>query len=352
MIYTFGRSAVSALIPAALTMRIYWGLAVDFPYALNASWMCPLIGFLIALPLLFAIEQAAKLSSGSPWENLCGSVPRSMTMLAELLYTILLVYDVSLCVRLIASSSNIIALNDVTVHLLVVPACAVIAAAVMMGGDAVGNSARIWLRVLPLFAVMLIIVQIKSYRFRWLTPILGSGAADIIRASVYCAGCTALAGLSGMLAVPDRRRFSISRSCMYSSVAAAILLLALRMSFPTMTGTSLTQAARIELILSNGRMSRSPQLILDILWYGGLLYLIAAEAVVAAAFLKRCIPKAPVWVIAAAEATTVAVAAVFNGALLKRSDRLTGILFIIIGSTFAVVLLAAYFSRRRDVHAH
>lgn len=106
-----------------------------------------------------------------------------------------------------------------------------------------------------------------------------------------------------------------------------------------------TRAARIELILSNGRMSLSPQLILDVLWFGGLLHLLSAESVGAAAYLQRMLPRLPRWLLTLLVTSAVAAGAIFNPPWLKASSAITSVQFVLIGAIFAFVLAAAYFRR-------
>lgn len=342
-----GRSAASALVAAALGMRMFWGLAVDFPFAMNASWLCPLLGLVIYLPLGFAINQAAGMGPGSVWNNLTKAVPAWIAHGLEGLLALLLVYDASVAVRLLASSSNLIALNNVTVHILVFPLTLVVAAVILLGGDAAGNSARMWLKILPLFALILLVVQAKSFRVGWITPILGGGLSSIINGGIYCAGCLSLASLSWVIAVPDRNKRGILAYAVFASLVVSLLVLALHMSFPAMINIPFTRAARIELVLSNGRMSLSPQLLLDILWFGSLLQLISAEVVTAAAYLQTACKRLRRWWIAVLLSAVITLAAIFNPQWMRASAEQTQLLFLEIGVMFVGLLIITRL--RKDV---
>lgn len=348
MTYILGRGAASSLLTAALSMRLFVEMTVDFPRALNSSWLCPIVGFLIYLPLAFCIMQASKLNSGSSWENITNGLPKGFVFAAEFMFALFLLLDASSSVRLTASSSNLIALKDITVHLLIVPLAFVVAAVVIMGGDAAGNSARIWLKCLPILLIIMVVVQVRGYRPGWINPLLGSGIGEILEGGIRCAGDMALLSLMWMIALPDRHKGGIMRYCAVSAAAASILLLLQSMSHPAMIGLQLTQAARIELLLSNGRMTLSPQLLLDVLWYGGLLYLIAAEAVCAACFLHRCFPRVSIKVIAVIETAVVTAAAIKGPATLWIADRIKCLHFIIIGITVAFAMLGSYSYWRHD----
>lgn len=341
MTYLPGRSAAAALVAAAIGMRMFWGLAVDFPFAMNASWLCPLLGLMIYLPLGFAVHQAGKAGPGSVWENVTRGLPSPITRIGEAFLALVLIYDASVVVRLLASSANLVALNNVTVHILIFPLSLVIIAVILFGGDAAGYCARLWLKVLPLFALILFFVQVKGYRIGWLTPLLGGGLSSIIQGGVYCAGCYSLASLSWIIAVPDRNKRSILFYTAVTGGVVTLLMLALHMSFPAMINIPFTRAARIELILSNGRMSLSPQLVLDILWFGGLLQLISAEVVTAATYLHCVVKKLPRWSIGLFISFICTVCALYNPQWLRDSADQTQLLFLETGGVFGILMSTA-----------
>ena len=343
---TPGRSAALPLIGAAMTMRMYWGLSLDFHYALNAIWLCPVLGLIIYLPFAFALRQAAGLGNSSPWENLSRRAPGGVMNAAAAGFALLLIYDAAATVQLMALSSNVLALNDVSPMLLILPLALVILCVVKLGMDALGNSARLWLRVLPVFVIVILIVQSKSYRFGWLTPVLGGGMPGIVSGGVYCAGCMALLTLAWLLALPDRRAGGLLPCAALSAAATALLMLSQQLLNPPMMGTVLNTAARIDLILNNGRMTLSPQIIVDVLWFGNMLYLISAEAVAAAEYVRMIAPKIPVWPLAAGVALVIGASAAQNGAWLRANPTVVCNLFAVIGAAFALLLLIAIFRRR------
>ena len=48
--------------------------------------------------------------------------------------------------------------------------------AACFNGQAVGGAARVWLKFAPVLLLIAILIQMKSYRFEWLTPLLGPAA--------------------------------------------------------------------------------------------------------------------------------------------------------------------------------
>lgn len=345
-----GKSATAALVSAAIAMRMFWGLAVDFPFAMNASWLCPLLGMLLYLPLGLAIRQMMKCGNKSIWENLSAGLHPWLAHIVEALFFLLVIYDAAVVVRLTASSSNLVALNNVTVHILIFPLTLLIAAIVLLGGDASGNSARLWLKVLPAFGLVLLAAQINKYRLGWLTPILGGGLNSIINGGIYCAGCLSLFSLTWLIALPDRNKHSMLPYALFSSIVVSLLMLMQHLSFPAMINIPFTRAARIELILSNGRMSLSPQLILDVLWFGSLLHLLSAEVITASTYLRFLFVNIPKWILALFIAGIITVCAVFNPLWLRASEKVTRLLFPAIGGIFICIMLVSKSSKESCQH--
>ena len=343
---TPGRSAAIPMITTAMIMRMYWGLSLDFPYPLNATWLCPIVGLVIYLPFAFALRQAATLGNSSPWETLSRRTHGPIMNVIALGFALVLIYDAASTVQLMALSSNVLALNDVSPSLLILPLALVILCAVALGADALGNSARLWLRALPVFLIIILLVQFRNYEFGWVTPILGGGTTSIVSGGVYCAGCMALISLPWLLAVPDRYAGRLLPWTTLAAAATALLMLSQQLLIPAMIGVELNVAARIDLILNNGRMTLSPQIILDVLWFGNMLYLISVEAVSAAEFARTVQPKFPILPLAAVIALLVGFTAAQNGAWLHANPVVICNLYASIGAALALMLLIAVFRKR------
>ena len=338
---TPGKSQAAPMIVVALTTRMFWGLSLDIPYALNAIWMCPIVGLAIYLPFALSASQAGKLGNASPLDNLGSRAPKGMILALEVLFALILLWDGAATVRLAASSSNVIALSDVSVPVLSLPLAIVAGIVVLLGVEAEGNSARIWLKLAPVLLLIILIVQLRSYNVGWLTPILGDGIGNILSGGVYCAGAMALLSLPWFIAVPDRNDRSLLRYVAFAAAATNVMLISEQMLCPAQIKTTLTRAARIELVLSNGRLMLSPQLVVNILWYGSLLHLISTAATTAAAYLARALPRAPGWVWALLVFAVMLVLPGWDPMALRTYLQWVGLLFVVIGAALAILLIAA-----------
>ncbi len=287
-----GRGAAASMMYVACAARVFWGIAIDYADAMNASWIAAIAALILILPMAFAVRQAAELANASPWENIASGVPKAISDAVAAIFAAALLFDCSVNMRLMASTANIMALSDIPPFALMLPTALLIAYSVKCGAAGVGYSARIYLLCLPLLLIIVFAVQFKEYRTGWLFPILGGGLGAIADTAQVSAGWGALICLISMVSLPDRRRHVLMRAILLAFLTAAILLLALKMLYPPLTGAELTRATRAEMIFSNGRVALSLQMILTILWYGSLLYLLTAEAVTAACYVKIALPAA------------------------------------------------------------
>lgn len=278
------------------------GMAVDAPSVHAAAWLCPIVGLALFLPLGLLESSCGRLAGNlSPWQYLRKRCPAGVMHAAELLLALLLLLDCASNMRVLAATAGMLTLGRTPVVLLLLPLGILSAVMVLLGGDAAGNTARLWNRILPLLFFVILIFHLPSYNAAWLTPVLGSGLDSILEGGVYCGGSIALLSLSCLLAVPDRKQKPLLPIISIGVFAASLQLAALQMLSPSFTGTELSRSGRISLILSNGRTSSPLQMLMMLLWYGGILHVISAEAVSSAGFLEHALPSVPRWCFAAFE---------------------------------------------------
>lgn len=211
----------------------------------------------------------------------------------------LLAFDASNNAHLLSNTANVMALGEVPMWLVVLPVTLLAFVCAIFGMEACGRSAQIWIRImLPLLAIM-VIVQFRNYRTEWLTPLLGGGTSAIFDGSVRSAGYILLLSLPWLICTEDRCHKNIGFFAMLGAFAAAGMLAILSMLSPALIHTTLSRSARIELVLSNGRVHLMLQLLMVVIWLVNLLHLLNAECSSAVAFLKTAFPNIPNWTFAA-----------------------------------------------------
>lgn len=332
-----GRSSAAAMVFLSMVMRMYCGMATDFSAARNAVWLCPLVGLVLSLPFALLLKQAPGCGNSAPWTILTSNVSRWLKTIIAVGFSMLLLYDCAVFTRLTASTANFISLNDVSLFWLILPLALMIAIIMRLGPDAEGNSARIWLKLLPLLLIIVVCVQLDSYNPAWLSPVLGGGLPGILQGGLLCGGWMALLQLSMACAVPDREKYHPVRAVFLSAVAASLLLMLLQMLCPAMVETSLSQMARIEIILNNNRVSHILQILMTTIWFIGLLHLISIEAVTAAVLIRDSLPKCSAWTVSSAGAAIVFVLSMSDWVRGSIADRFDRYLYIFVGGVMALL---------------
>ena len=333
-----GRSSASAMVFAAAAMRIFYGMGTEHYAAYNAVWLCPIAGLVLFVPFGMAICRTGNMQNGSVWQYFCDRCPKAIMKLAAIVFSLMLIYDCALTARLTAATANFAALNNISILWLMLPLTAVIFVVVMLGPDAEGYSARIWLKLLPIFLASVAAVQFKKYNSSWLMPILGGGLPAIAQGGLLSGGWMAMLSLIWLVAVPDRKQNRPLRSGIYAAAAACVLLAALQMLCPAMVETNLSQMARVEIILSNNRVSHTLQMFLIMLWFVGMLHLISAEAAAAACFIQSLSLKLPKWTIALICSAAVSALAISDLVRDGISRKVYPLSFPAIGLVFALLM--------------
>ena len=304
MKYVPGRSAALPLMFIATITRLYCEMALLYPTAHNAAWLCPIAALLLYLPFTLALQRAAALGNDSAWGNLASRLPPFLSALIPIALGILLLLDASARMDVVAGTASF-SIGDKAVITLELPLAVLLALMVLLGPDAAGNNARIGLYILGFLLLIIALVQITSTRPSSTSLSLSFLFPSILTGALRCAGSMALLSLPWLFAVPDRARFGPMLWGSVAALLAAALLIGLQMLSPTFVGTELLRPARMEILLNNGRVAISLQFVYLISWYGGFLHLISAETVTVACIIRRLLPGVKLWIVALAEALSV-----------------------------------------------
>ncbi len=261
---------------AAVSARAFVALTVDAPASHNGAFLCPLIAGLLALPWL-----------------LCLNALRRTQSLASVLFALLIpvvLLDGAVTAWEIAGSAGYLALDRVSLRLLLAPVGLAALWCVCRNGDAMGYAATLWARLFPALLLLIVALQARCFRPEWLRPLLGSGMRAIAGGGVRLAGqiipCTALLALTG--GTSDARRDGVMLAV--ASLVPALLIALHRMMVPT----PLSDAGwliRLDSLLTNGRAPLYLQLPMICAWYAGLFHLMVCECFTGAALLQRLMPR-------------------------------------------------------------
>ena len=270
---------------AAIVARCFYGLSVEGGQLHNGAWLCAIAGALLAAPLIQCMR-ALRGHSGK-------------RVFARLLAAALIVVNVFDCAEILAvaaRSAGFLALERSPAWVLTLPVAIAALLAILRGGDAIGSAAAVSLRAAALLVAVVALMQLHALRPRWLFPLLGSGAPALLEGSFKAAGWTgSICGL--FLLESDEANPTVPHSVRnYAFLAVAVnlcsVLIALRlMMSPTIRpGADNTWLIRLDTLLTNGRAGLYVQLPMIVMWYAGLLHLVACEGFIASSLLQRLAP--------------------------------------------------------------
>ena len=290
-----------AAVLASVAARAFVTMVVDAPTTHNGAYLCPLIAAALSVPWLLCVRALSRTK-----ESL-------VSLLSALLLPVTLL-DGAVTASEIAGSAGYLALDRVSVRVLMLPVCIAALWCVCRDGDALGYAATLWARLFPALLLLIILLQARCFRPEWLRPLLGSGWHSIFMGGIRLAGrfipCSALLLLAKEdQEVPERSGASVG-TVTVAALIAALLILLHRMMAPT-PRRDLGWLYRLDGLLTNGRAPLYLQLPMICAWYAGLLHLLVCECFAGAALLQRLLHGLDGRLCAVMSVATVAVGAGF-----------------------------------------
>lgn len=266
---TISRASAVSGVAAALISRAFYGLMVEGPALDNGAWLSILVGLALALPTLWLFRRG---------------VGRS----ARLLLAAALFVDAMKALEGAAFSESCIAFNHIPSAVLALPLLAAAARCLVLGGDAVGASARIWMRLFIPALGLIVALQWSYYRPLWLTPVLGHGPGRILRGGVRCWLWMVMLGGAGMALCREQVRFErVVRTLAVAALVTAMLILLRLMMAPACLSGDMGRALRLDALLTNGRAPLLLQLPMIVIWFVGLTHLLCFETWCAVALVRK-----------------------------------------------------------------
>ena len=238
------------------------------------------MGALPAIPYLLCLD------------TLRGMVDGRARLPLSLLLLVATVTDAAAVLSTVTRATGYLALDHVPPLCFALPAAMAALWCLWRNGDAVGYAATLWTRVFPALLLLIVLLQLRHYRARWLLPMLGNGWRDIARGGVRTAGWFVPA--TAVLLVCDdegdgaKRRAPIAGLAFAGAVAALLLVLRLMMAPASRYGDG--WLIRLDALLTNGRAPLYLQLPMILSWFIGLFHLLTCEGFAASALLQRLIP--------------------------------------------------------------
>jgi len=266
-----------ALTQVAVSARLFFLTVSESPEVMNAGWLMIIFGAILALPSAIIAYWLMK-KYGSPVEN---GIRRTfgktglkcMLVLSLILFTL---ETVSLIKILSDTAAYSVYYRIQTWMLILITAVCVIYAS-LKGGNGIGGAAQIWRRIFPFLILPAVILQKDSIHLRYLTPVFGPGVSIILKNAVHAAVYFSMIPLSFIIetgySVQSAGSTNEAKPCSILSrytlcMITVICLVILHSSvFPALPLSGKGNSDYTDIMISNGRIYRSAQLPILIMWF-------------------------------------------------------------------------------------
>ena len=267
-------SGAASAFSAAAVARTFCALTLDEPLLPGGRWLAALLGGVLAAPVVLGIARAKG-------RGLAGAILMPLGAL-----------EAAQAARTLAHGASFLAFDRVPTALLMLPLFLAALRCLWPGGTALGAASRVWLKLLPLFLVPILALQLPHLEPDWLFPLLGSGPRSILGGAIRAAGGFAM--LSGLwLVAEDGDGPPHPLRCLaFSALLAAALLAAQEMMAPVMISADSSRVFLLDALLTNGRAPLILQLPMVIVWFIAMLNLLAVQCFLSAALASRLAARA------------------------------------------------------------
>ena len=280
---------------AAVTTRVLMGMSLDLPWLYNAGWAAALAAIVLCAPLGMLADRVARACpQGGIAEALAAQAGQCVARPVFALLCLLCIYETAATARVLSNTVRHVALAEASAISLLLPLLLAAMLSAYFGGQAVGGAARIWLRVMPVLMLIVLLLQLGSFRPAWLAPVLGPGIEVLASGAVGASGWLSLVAIIWLCAerdAPSRKPPSMLGVFAAVGIFSAAVLALLAMMAPPSVRADLTRTYQLDKLLANGRVPQTAQLPLILLWYNGLLFNVTADLFLAAKLLQLAIPR-------------------------------------------------------------
>lgn len=285
MMLSITQREAHSLAISLIAARCFMTLTVDGTAYQNSGWACMLGGYLLALPLAFAVDMCKpgfRHATGFIWKAICA------------IFAAIMCYEAAVISRMLVNSVSYSNLETIPPLALTLVMLLIAMYAVIKNGRGLGNAAKLWIIAFMVMFAIIIIMNLKYMRPRWLMPVLGPGIGTLMRGSISAAGSISCGALLHLLAegTDTHKRRDCVRSITVGCAAGAALCLYWGVMAPVQSGGRLDRLTRLELLLSNGRTDLGVQLPMTFSWFMAYIVALAGYCYIAAAFCQEIMPRA------------------------------------------------------------
>jgi len=268
-------------VSTAITCRVLMGLALDGEGPDDSAWISVLIGAVLALAALVALDRiCSRLQNGAP-----------LRLALQMVFSLLATADAAQVIECACASAGYAAFSHVAAWVLALPLAASLLRCAWLGAASTGYAAALVPRVLAPLIALIVAFQLPYYRSCWLFPVMGRGVGPTLRTGLHVAGWLAVPGGLGALLRRDGVSFRPFRMLAFAVPASIGLILLRLMMAPPLFGSRPGRAVLLDALLTNGRAPLYCQLPMICAWLLGLLNLGGFECAAAGELLSRCLSR-------------------------------------------------------------
>lgn len=273
-------NTLTPLVVIAITARVFYLIAIDYPAIKNAGWIAPLLGGVIAFPILFGARYLLK-AHGYPLVNgIRYALGNRACNGILLIYSLMFMFEASFMFRILTSSAEYAVLYNMPTAVYLIPTGIMIILIATRGANGVGGAASIFLRILPAFYLLILLMEIPTSNIGWVFPLLGPGHRTILKGSLMCASYYAMIPAFTLLSSGEcvcaykrtkkAHPNSIIHLFLVSVFTSVFLLFIHAIVYPHIPSSQESRSLQLDLLLTNGKSTRAIQLPLLILWFSSL----------------------------------------------------------------------------------
>lgn len=294
MKFRMNGDSASSLALIAVTSRVFFGTVIDLPGLFCAGWLATLLGALIAFPMILLVSRIRLVQKASPVAGFSERPAGRVLRWALLPFAVYSAFDGAIVARGIAHSASYLSLNDSSMLELLAPILIMCVVCLLCNGNAIGSGARLWRWFLPWLLAIVVLLQVKQFRFTWLAPVLGPGLEPVLTGAIRIASWFCMPALLGLVSEGGEKGDPMHPIRMFFACAliSAALMVLRSLMLPSMVDGELNHYFFLmDTLLSNGRANISLQLPMAMLWFVGMLFGLLMDAYLTAAALQAALPK-------------------------------------------------------------
>lgn len=278
--YIITHYPMCALTLTAITVRIFYLIAIDAPETENSGWLAALIGAFLSVPSVLGAYILMKRSGETLESALVNTIGKTGVRLFSLALSLALMYEASALFTIVTSSGSYATLYDMHKLLLLVPTSLSVIYACTKGGNGIGGAAEVWIRIYLILYIIILLLEYDTMSLSNVFPLMGPGAKKLLKSGMSAMMYYCLIPVSFLLEsgyqvkgrgvqkkIKPESILWVFLLCVFVSV---LVLMVHSMMYPSLKPVFESRSSGMDLMLSNGRSNRTVQLPILIIWFSGL----------------------------------------------------------------------------------